>query len=66
MPFAVDEEGKAKALHGADLDAANEDLRILLTSLFLGRLDIDPQAVFNATMTMIRKRPEYLDIDDDQ
>jgi hypothetical protein len=59
-------KGNDKVLRGANLDHANEDLRILLTSLFLRRLDIDAQVVSNATMTMIRKRPEYLDIDDDQ
>jgi len=59
----LDERGKAKALHGADLEAANEDLRILLTSLFLTRLDIDLSAVFNATVSMISRRPEFLDIE---
>jgi hypothetical protein len=54
---------KANVLNGADLEAANEDLRILLTSLFLRRLDIDSGAVYNATRTMIRGRGEFLEID---
>ena len=56
---------KAKVLRGADLDNANEDLRILLTSLFLRRLDIDPEAVYKATTTMVKKRGEYFSIQDD-
>jgi hypothetical protein len=60
----LNEELKDKALHGAALDNANEELRILLTSLLLKRLDINPRAVYNATMTMINRRWEYIPRED--